>query len=323
MSNEITLNIGENTERVTMTPKVQDRFYVGAKAKVEQLDNGVRVTTTDKDGTTTATVFNGKNGVDGVNGVGIEHIDFNGYTMNIRLTNGVSVHSASLRGEKGEIGERGAGIKEIRQNSDYTFTLVYEDGHEFTTGVLRGEKGERGDAGQFDPILSESSTNAAQSRAIKAYIDNAISGVFGARSVFVETLPSSGENGVLYYLIDPQSEDNQYDEYVWINSTQKFERIGAKGVDLSRYAKTDDVEGIFTSVVNSFELKVDKEDGKGLSSNDFTDAMKNKLNRISDGATNVSRETVYDWGFATLGSVEVDNEVKTLYKRLSNNTLNI
>lgn len=323
MSNEITLNIGENTERVTMTPKVQDRFYVGAKAKVEQLDNGVRVTTTDKDGTTTATVFNGKNGVDGTNGVGIERIDFNGYTMNIRLTNGAEIHSASLRGEKGEIGERGAGIKEVRQNSDYTLTLVFEDGHEFTTGVIRGVKGERGDAGQFDPILSESSTNAAQSRAIKAYVDNAISSVAGLSLTIVDTLPSSGKNGVLYLLVDPQSEDNQYDEYLWISSTKKFEHVGATSVDLSRYAKTDDVEGIFTSVVNFFELKVDKEDGKGLSSNDFTDAMKNKLNRISDGATNVSRETVYDWGFATLGSVEVDNEVKTLYRRLSNNTLNI
>lgn len=323
MSNEITLNIGENTERVTMTPKVQDRFYVGAKAKVEQLDNGVRVTTTDKDGTTTATVFNGKNGVDGVNGVGIEHIDFNGYTMNIRLTNGVEVHSASLRGEKGEIGERGAGIKEVRQNSDYTLTLVFEDGHEFTTGVIRGVKGERGDAGQFDPILSESSTNAAQSRAIKAYVDNAISGVAGLSSTIVDTLPSSGKNGVLYLLVDPQSEDNQYDEYLWISSTKKFERIGATSVDLSGYARANDVEAIVTSFAGALDTKVDIESGKGLSSNDFTDAMRDKLNRISDGATNVSRETVYDWGFATLGSVEVDNEVRTLYKRLSNNTLNI
>lgn len=323
MSNEITLNIGENTERVTMTPKVQDRFYVGAKAKVEQLDNGVRVTTTDKDGTTTATVFNGKNGVDGVNGVGIERIDFNGYTMNIRLTNGAEIHSASLRGEKGEIGERGAGIKEVRQNSDYTLTLVFEDGHEFTTGVIRGVKGERGDAGQFDPILSENSTNAAQSRAIKAYIDNAISGVFGSRSVFVETLPSSGKNGVLYFLIDPQSEDNQYDEYVWIDVTKKFERIGGKGVDLTGYARMDDVEGIFSSVVNTLDTKVNVESGKGLSSNDFTDAMRDKLNRISDGATNVSASTIIGWGFATMTEVEVDNEVKTLYRRLSNNTLGI
>lgn len=323
MSNEITLNIGENTERVTMTPKVQDRFYVGAKAKVEQLDNGVRVITMDKDGTTTATVFNGKNGVDGVNGVGIEHIDFNGYTMNIRLTNGAEIHSASLRGEKGEIGERGAGIKEVRQNSDYTLTLVFEDGHEFTTGVIRGVKGERGDAGQFDPILSESSTNAAQSRAIKAYIDNAISGVAGLSSMIVDNLPSIGKNGVLYLLVDPQSEDNQYDEYLWINSTKKFERIGATSVDLSGYAKTSDFDAFATSFVSALELKVDAESGKGLSSNDFTDAMKDKLNRISDGATNVSASTIAGWGFATMTEVEVDNEVKTLYRRLSNNTLNI
>lgn len=323
MSNEITLNIGENTERVTMIPKVQDRFYVGAKAKVEQLDNGVRVTTTDKGGTTTATVFNGKNGVDGTNGVGIERIDFNGYTMNIRLTNGAEIHSASLRGEKGEIGERGAGIKEVRQNSDYTLTLVFEDGHEFTTGVIRGVKGERGDAGQFDPILSESSTNAAQSRAIKAYVDNAISGVAGLSSTIVDTLPSSGKNGVLYLLVDPQSEDNQYDEYLWINSTQKFERIGATSVDLSGYMRASELDAIITSVSGALDQKVNVESGKGLSSNDFTDAMRDKLNRISDGATNVSASTIIGWGFATMTEVEVDNEVKTLYRRLSNNTLGI
>nr|DAT48770.1 MAG TPA: hypothetical protein [Caudoviricetes sp.] len=323
MSNEITLNIGENTERVTMTPKVQDRFYVGAKAKVEQLDNGVRVTTMDKDGTTTATVFNGKNGVDGVNGVGIEHIDFNGYTMNIRLTNGVSVQSVSLRGEKGEIGERGAGIKEVRQNSDYTLTLVFEDGHEFTTGVLRGEKGERGDAGSFDTVLTDTSSNAAQSKAIKSYIDKAISGVAGLSTAIVQTLPTTGKNGVLYLVSNPHEDDNQYDEYLWISNTKKFERIGATSVDLTGYARVDDVEGIFTSVVNTVDLKVDKEDGKGLSSNDFTDAMKDKLNGISRGATNVTRETIYDWGFATLGSVDIDEEVRKLYRRLSNNTLNI
>lgn len=323
MSNEITLNIGENAEHVTMTPKVQDRFYVGAKAKVEQLDNGVRVTTTDKDGTTTATVFNGKNGVDGTNGVGIERIDFNGYTMNIRLTNGAEIHSASLRGEKGEIGERGAGIKEVRQNSDYTLTLVFEDGHEFTTGVIRGVKGERGDAGQFDPILSENSTNAAQSRAIKAYIDNAISGVAGLSSTIVDNLPDKGKNGVLYLLVDPQGEDNQYDEYLWINSTQKFERIGATSVDLSGYMRASELDAIITSVSGSLDQKVNVESGKGLSSNDFTDAMRDKLNRISDGATNVSASTIIGWGFATMTEVEVDNEVKTLYRRLSNNTLGI
>lgn len=323
MSNEVTLNIGENTERVTMTPKAQDRFYVGAKAKVEQLDNGVRVTTTDKDGTTTATVFNGKDGVDGTNGVGIEHIDFNGYTMNIRLTNGVEVHSASLRGEKGEIGERGAGIKEIRQNSDYTFTLVYEDGHEFTTGVLRGEKGERGDSGLFDPVLSENSTNAAQSRAIKAYIDNAISGVAGLSSTIVDSLPSSGKNGVLYLLVDPQSEDNQYDEYLWINSTKKFERIGATSVDLSGYAKESELDGIALTFKLVADTKVDKEDGKVLSSNDFTDTMKNKLNSIASNATNVTSDTVNSWGFVQRSDITITPEVKYLYRRLSNNTLNI
>lgn len=43
---------------------------------------------------------------------------------------------------------------------------------------------------------------------------------------------------------------------------------------------------------------VEKETGKGLSSNDFTTAEKTKLSGIADGATNVTESTVTGWGFA-------------------------
>ena len=318
-----------------MTTHKQDIFYVGAKIIAEQLDDGVRVTATDRDGTSIAFVRDGndgtdgrdgakgKDGINGIDGVGVSSIDFSGYVMNVRLSNGIEYHSPSLQGEKGEIGERGAGIKEVRQNSDYTLTLVFEDGHEFTTGVLRGEKGERGDSGLFDPILSENSTNAAQSRAIKAYIDNAISGVAGLSSTIVDSLPSSGKNGVLYLLVDPQSEDNQYDEYLWINSTKKFERIGATSVDLSGYVKESELSSIAYTIKAISENKVDKVSGKDLSSNDFTDAMKNKLNSIATNATSVTADTINDWGFAQRSDITITPEVKYLYRRLSNNTLNI
>lgn len=306
-----------------MTPQKQDIFYVGAKAVVEQLENGARITTTDKSGTNTAVVHNGRDGVDGANGTGIETLDFNSSTMVVSLTNGTHFTSPSLRGEKGERGERGAGISEIRQNIDYTFTLVFGDGHEFTTSVLRGEKGERGDAGFFDTILTDTSSNAAQSRAIKAYVDNAISSVAGLSTAIVQSLPTTGKNGVLYLVSNPHEEDNQYDEYLWISNTKKFERIGATSVDLTEYARVSDVEGIINSFISALDTKVNVESGKGLSSNDFTDAMKDKLNGISRWATNVTRETVNGWGFATLGSVDVDEEVRKLYRRLSNNTLNI
>lgn len=318
-----------------MTPHKQDVFYVGAKIIAEQLDDGVRVTATDRDGTSIAFVRDGSDGTDGrdgakgqdgingADGVGVSAIDFSGYVMNVRLSNGIEYHSPSLQGEKGDVGERGSGIKDIRQNSDYTFTLVFEDGHEFTTGVLRGEKGEKGNAGTFDPILTDNSTNAAQAKAIKAYVDNAISGVAGLSTAIVQKLPPTGKNGVLYLVSNPHEDDNQYDEYLWISNTRTFERIGATSVDLSGYVTESDFSSTVYTIKNILGNKVDKVSGKDLSSNDFTDAMRDKLNGISRGATNVTRETVYDWGFATLGSVDIDEDVRKLYRRLSNNTLNI
>lgn len=48
---------------------------------------------------------------------------------------------------------------------------------------------------------------------------------------------------------------------------------------------------------NGVSNKVDKVDGKGLSSNDFTTTLKNKLDGIASGATAVSETTVSGWGF--------------------------
>lgn len=59
---------------------------------------------------------------------------------------------------------------------------------------------------------------------------------------------------------------NKYDEYLILDGD--LEKVGDWGVDLSGY--------------------VQKEDGKGLSTNDFTDADKQKLDGIAAGATKVS-----------------------------------
>ena len=55
----------------------------------------------------------------------------------------------------------------------------------------------------------------------------------------------------------------------------------------------DYTTGILTQIAN----KVDKETGKGLSSNDYTTTEKNKLAGIATGATAVTESTVSGWGF--------------------------
>ena len=51
--------------------------------------------------------------------------------------------------------------------------------------------------------------------------------------------------------------------------------------------------------------------------------MKNKLNSIASNATNVTSDTVNSWGFVQHSDITITPEVKYLYNRLSNGTLNI
>lgn len=146
----------------------------------------------------------------------------------------------------------------------------------------------------------------------------------------VETLPSTGQDDVIYLVKDSKGKaNNVYLEYLWLD---KWELIGSTEVDLSGYAKTSDVDekiskidlapyakkeeldnkidksqitdnyidnggGTIPSstalsayvttvesqigvIVEELDKKVDKVEGKGLSTNDYTNEDKTKLNGI-------------------------------------------
>lgn len=98
----------------------------------------------------------------------------------------------------------------------------------------------------------------------------------------VSSLPTSDIDATKIYLVKDSSVDgNLYSEYMYVG--EKWEKLGnfRSSVDLEPYAKTDYVNA-------QLATKVDKESGKGLSTNDFTTAEKNKLANISAGANNYS-----------------------------------
>lgn len=65
-------------------------------------------------------------------------------------------------------------------------------------------------------------------------------------------IPETGENGVIYLIPCSHSDENDsYDEYAWISSINKFEKIGNTDVDLSGYIKEDDLAPITTSEIDS------------------------------------------------------------------------
>lgn len=114
---------------------------------------------------------------------------------------------------------------------------------------------------------------------VDAKISDAISGVtqfdyevFGSFS----DLPTTGEKGTIYLVACQHDSNDWYDEYVWVEGGsrgEKYEKIGNTDIDLSGYATT-------SALSSGLSGKVDKVSGKGLSTNDFTTTLKNKLEGI-------------------------------------------
>ena len=135
--------------------------------------------------------------------------------------------------------------------------------------------------------------------------------------------PAAGNENKIHAVPNPVgSAGDEYNEYLWDGT--KWELIGSfkADVDLSEYAKTADVNAQIeavnktvsenktaaeqaiglkadkTYVDGELAKKVDKEEGKGLSTNDYTTLEKEKLAGITAGANKVS--TSYEEATSTL-----------------------
>ena len=84
----------------------------------------------------------------------------------------------------------------------------------------------------------------------------------------VEVLPDIGETNIIYFLPKEGTEDDVYDEYIWISD--KWERIGSTSVDLTNY---------YTKL-QTFQTFQPRETGKRL----MSDAEGTKLEGIEEGA---------------------------------------
>lgn len=139
----------------------------------------------------------------------------------------------------------------------------------------------------------------------KTEIDSKISVIPKFSIEVVSSLPTSDISETTIYLLTSGDEtQNLYTEYIYVDPA--WEKLGTQTVDLSGY--------------------VQKEAGKGLSSNDYTTAEKNKLAGIQTGATKVEASstnghikingtdtTVYTLPSDVLqGSVATDMEVTTM-----------
>ena len=75
-------------------------------------------------------------------------------------------------------------------------------------------------------------------------IDEALAGITGIDFEIVQTLPQTGEKGVIYLVPNSGGSGSDiYDEYIWITNSGvgSFEKIGSTDIDLSGYVQFTDI----------------------------------------------------------------------------------
>lgn len=155
-------------------------------------------------------------------------------------------------------------------------------------------------------LLALDSTKADKSTTYtKTEVDAIVQALKTGSRQIVETLPASGEPMVIYMVPKSASQtNNAYDEYIW-TAAGAWEKIGDTEVDLSGYytktatntllaAKQDTIGDLaaIRSGATAGATAVQPESGKGLSTNDYTTADKQKLDGIAAGAQVNVIETV-------------------------------
>lgn len=155
-------------------------------------------------------------------------------------------------------------------------------------------------------------------------INSQINSLIGFTATIVNSLPSTGEVGVMYLKLNASAsvEGNIYDEYIWVNN--KFEKIGSTEttVDLSGYVTQTEMNTQLANKANinhghlsrDIEINPDVEDGMwaveyGLNRqtdvNCYVYDHEKKLENIDDGAN----KTVVDSSLSSSSKNPVQNKV--------------
>lgn len=155
-------------------------------------------------------------------------------------------------------------------------------------------------------------------------INSQINSLIGFTATIVNSLPSTGEVGVMYLKLNTSAsvDGNIYDEYIWVNN--KFEKIGSTEttVDLSGYVTQTEMNTQLANKANinhghlsrDIEINLDVEDGmwaveyginRQTDVNCYVYDHEKKLENIDDGAN----KTVVDSSLSSSSKNPVQNKV--------------
>lgn len=95
-------------------------------------------------------------------------------------------------------------------------------------------------------------TQIATTAFVGTAITNALAEITQISYEVVQTLPQTGQAGVIYLVPNGGSSPNTYDEYIWIGgNTARFEKIGTTAVDLSGYVQKTEMVTITNAEIDT------------------------------------------------------------------------
>lgn len=79
----------------------------------------------------------------------------------------------------------------------------------------------------------------------------AVGGISGISFSIVSSLPGTGRTGVIYLVAHAHGVGDSYDEYIWLEESKTFEKIGNTDVDLSGYVKKSELVPISNEEIDA------------------------------------------------------------------------
>lgn len=215
------------------------------------------------------------NGADGVGIASIGKTSTAGLvdTYTITLTNSNTYTFEVTNGSKGDTGD---GIARIEKTGTEglvdTYTITMTSGATATFTVTNGAKGDPGDDG-FSPIIVEDPDNTDEIYKLDITDANG--------TIVTPNLKGGGSGGTTNYeALNNKPKINN----VELTGNKSLADLGIN-IPTKTSELTNDSNYVNQTALNQLlENKVDKESGKGLSANDFTNALKDKLNGIESSA---------------------------------------
>mgnify|MGYP003289460519 CR=1 FL=1 len=128
------------------------------------------------------------------------------------------------------------------QDGKLTYGDIGIDASQVETGTIPVARGGTG-----------SGTAAGARSNLDVYSKSETESLVAGRIVVVQTLPASGQAGVIYYVGPSGSGGDQYEEYIWDTNNAQFIKVGEKSLDLSEY-----VNELVTSGTGDYVVSVTK-----------------------------------------------------------------